>query len=43
MADLINCATNTEVTHETLSKYFRFNPRIENLPLDEIAQNGCRG
>lgn len=42
LADLINCATNTEVTHETLSvflpksKYFRFNPRTENFPLDEI-------
>jgi len=39
--DLINCATNTEVTHETLSvflpksKYYRFNPQTEFFPLDE--------
>ena len=41
MNDLINCATNTEVTHETLSvflpksKYYRFNPQTEFFPLDE--------
>lgn len=40
--DLINCATNTEVVHETLSaflprsKYYRFNPKTEAFALDEV-------
>ena len=39
---LINSATNTEAVHDTLAdflpadRYFRFNPIIENISIDEI-------
>ena len=39
---LINSATNTEAVHDSLAdflpsdRYFRFNPSIENMSIDEV-------